>query len=121
MVLVLMVGWIGMINDVKGAFLKGSLAGEKEQMYMKVPKGFEMFYPNDVVLMLLRAIYGTKQAAMEFLKELLEYMKDMEYQRNGADLCLYFNWTAAGLIIWMSWIDDCVVWGPMQEVPKESE
>ena len=34
----LMTGWGGIINDVKGAFLKGNLDKEKEQMYIKVPK-----------------------------------------------------------------------------------
>eukprot|EP00957_Ditylum_brightwellii_P087263 6642112-Ditylum_brightwellii.AAC.1 len=90
-------------------------------MQMKVSKGIENFYPNDVVLMLLRAICGTKQVAMAFWKELLEWMKGMTYQRNGADPCLYFNWTAAGLIIWLLWINDCMVWGPKEEVPKASE
>eukprot|EP00957_Ditylum_brightwellii_P139618 10641172-Ditylum_brightwellii.AAC.1 len=36
MVLALMAGWVGHINDVKGAFLKGSLDQEAETMYMKV-------------------------------------------------------------------------------------
>eukprot|EP00957_Ditylum_brightwellii_P091762 6987487-Ditylum_brightwellii.AAC.1 len=96
-----MAGWSGRLNDIKEAFLKGSLDKVKEQRYMQVPKDFEKFYPNDVVIMLLRAIYGTKQTVMAFWKELLECMKDMNYQRNGADPCLCFKWTAAGLIIWL--------------------
>eukprot|EP00957_Ditylum_brightwellii_P031667 2401616-Ditylum_brightwellii.AAC.1 len=45
MTLALMAGWVGRINDVKGAFLKGNLDKDKERMYMKVPQGFEKFYP----------------------------------------------------------------------------
>ena len=43
MVLVIMSGWIFRINDVKGEFLKGNLYQEKEQMYMKLPQGFENY------------------------------------------------------------------------------
>jgi hypothetical protein len=28
-----------------------------------------------------------------------------------ADPCLYFCWIMRGLIIWLSWIDDCLVAG----------
>eukprot|EP00957_Ditylum_brightwellii_P115363 8797840-Ditylum_brightwellii.AAC.1 len=55
---------------------------------------------------------------MAFWKELLEGMKDMNYQRYGADPCLYFKWIAAGLIIWLSWTNNCMVLGPKEEVPK---
>eukprot|EP00957_Ditylum_brightwellii_P130290 9938581-Ditylum_brightwellii.AAC.1 len=41
MVLALMAGWTGLINDVQGAFLKGKLDPENEKMAMKVPQGFE--------------------------------------------------------------------------------
>eukprot|EP00957_Ditylum_brightwellii_P115950 8844114-Ditylum_brightwellii.AAC.1 len=81
MVLALVAGWRGLINDVQGAFLKGELDQEKEQMMMKVPQGFEKHYPDNVVLRLLMAIYGTKQAAMAFWQELLKCMRHMGYKR----------------------------------------
>ena len=49
-VLELMAGWKGHICDVRGAFLKGDLDDDKEEMYMHVPQGFEKHYLNDVVL-----------------------------------------------------------------------
>eukprot|EP00957_Ditylum_brightwellii_P181532 13827882-Ditylum_brightwellii.AAC.1 len=58
---------------------------------------------------------------MAFWKELLKCMTDMDYKRNCADHCLYFKWTLAGLIIWLSWTDDCMVWGPDKIVQKESD
>eukprot|EP00957_Ditylum_brightwellii_P192940 14691054-Ditylum_brightwellii.AAC.1 len=72
---------------------QGSMAEgvSKWMMYIKVPKCFEKFYPDNVVLMLLRTIYGIKQAAMVFWKELLECMMKMKYHRNGVDPCLYFK------------------------------
>eukprot|EP00957_Ditylum_brightwellii_P120469 9191558-Ditylum_brightwellii.AAC.1 len=90
MVLTLMADWIGRVNDVKGAFLKGE-SEEGKKVYIWVPQGFEKYYAKDVVLLLLKAIYGTKQAAMAFWRELLKCMKDMQYMRNGADLCMYYK------------------------------
>ena len=84
---------------MKGAFLKGDLDIDKEQMYMHVPEGFEEYYEKDELLQLVKAIYGTKQAAMAFWKELLKCMSDMANKRSGADPCLYFKWTAMGLVI----------------------
>ena len=121
MILALMAGWIGWISDVKGAFLKGDLDLDKEVMFLKVPKGFEKFYPSNVLLQLLKALYGTKQAAAAFWKELLKCMRDMMYKRNGADPCMYFKWTMVGLVIWLSWVDDCMIWGHKDIVPKENE
>ena len=89
--LALMASWIGKISDVKGAFLKGDLDTSKEQMYMHVPNEFEKCYPAEFILILLKAIYGTKQAAVAFRKELLKCMKSMKYEQNGADPCLYFR------------------------------
>jgi hypothetical protein len=31
---------------------------------------------------------------------------------------LYYKWTVVGLILWVSWIDDCLVLGPAPEVAK---
>ena len=88
MVLALMAGWKGKKSDVKGAFLKGSLDPGQERMFMYVLKGFEEFYDEDEVLELLKAIHGTKKAAMAFWKELLlACMKDMKNKRNRADPC----------------------------------
>ena len=53
-----------------------------------ISEGFEKYYGKDVLLQLLKAIYGTKQAAMAFWIELLKCMKDMLYKRSGADSCL---------------------------------
>jgi hypothetical protein len=51
--------------DVKGAFLTASFE-DHHKMYVDVPSGFEKYYPQGVVLLLLRTLYGTKQAAIQF-------------------------------------------------------
>jgi hypothetical protein len=62
--------------DIKGAFLHEEIEDSKV-FYMKVPRGFERFYPDDVVLKLKKCIYGLKQAAMVFWRQLLLCMKSM--------------------------------------------
>jgi Reverse transcriptase (RNA-dependent DNA polymerase) len=65
------------LNDVKGEFLNGKCS-KGEQLYMEVPEAFEMFYPRNVVLLLLKSIYGLKQSAYEYWLELLKAVKAMK-------------------------------------------
>jgi hypothetical protein len=50
-----------------------------------------------------------KQAAMAFWRELVKALNDMNFKRSAADPCLYYCWTMYGLVVWISWIDDCLV------------
>ena len=119
MVLALMAGWASKIVDVKGAFLRGEFEDGAEPVYLKVPEGFEQFYPKNVVLMLLKTIYGLCEAAMAFWKEMLKAFKAMQFERSTADPCMYYKWTTAGfLIVWLSWIDDCACFGMNDDVEE---
>jgi hypothetical protein len=116
-ILLVMSRWYAELIDVKGAFLKGEFA-DGEEIYMEIPQGFERFYGNNCVLLLKRTIYGLVQAAYAFWRELLKALQDMKYTRSKADPCLYFSWTVDGLIIWLSWVDDCLVVGKKEGVLK---
>ena len=75
---------------------------------------------DKVVLLLLKTIYGTVQAAMAFFKELLKAFKNLKYNRSTTDLCLQFKWTESRkLIIWLTWVDDCVAGGCGQDPIEE--
>jgi hypothetical protein len=115
--LLLMAGWYGELLDVKGAFLHGEFE-EGEVLYMDVPEGFKQYYPVGMVLLLLKTLYGLKQAAVAFWKQLILAFSSMNYARSKADPCLYFAWTLHGLIIWISWVDDCLVCGKEPGVMK---
>jgi hypothetical protein len=78
-------------------------------IYMKVPHGFEKFYPDDVVLKLKKCIYGLKQAAMAFWCQLLLCMNSMEMMWSTTDLCLYGKWGEEGLVLIMLWIDNNLI------------
>jgi hypothetical protein len=65
LIMIAMTGWWAELLDVKGAFLCGVFE-KGRQMFMATPPGFEKFYPMNVVLLLLKTVHGTKQAARAF-------------------------------------------------------
>jgi hypothetical protein len=99
-----------------------SLNGELDEhveCYLEVPEGFEKYYLPNVVLMLLRTLYGMIQAAYAFWTTFLNAMWHMKYNRSKADPCLYYRWTKTGLVLWLSWVDDdCLVCGHRKNVEE---
>ena len=88
---------------------------------MEIPQGFKKFYPSNCVLLLKKTLYGTKQAAKAFWLKLLEALKGMQYERSKADPCLYFRNAEHGLVIWLSWVDDCLICGKPEGVKQAKE
>ena len=115
LILMAMTGWYAHVLDVQGAFLNGRFE-EGETLYLNVPEGFEDHYDSSMVLKLKRTIYGLKQAAFAFWKELLQAFGSMNFQRSEADPCLYFKWEKPGIVIWLSWVDDCLIVGHKEQV-----
>jgi hypothetical protein len=72
-------------------------------------------------MLLLQTIYGLKQAAMAFWRELVKALTDMNFKRSAAYPCLYYCWTMYGLVVWLSWIDDCLVAGDKRAVEAAKE
>ena len=48
-------------------------------------------------------------------------LKDMRYDQSPADPCLMFSWNMTGLIIWLNWIDDCLIAGDERGVKAAQE
>ena len=115
LILIVMANMYAELNDVKGAFLNGHFSQGKK-LYTEVPKGFEKFYPLNVVLLLLKAIYGLKQAAFEYCKTLLNALKTVSLRQSKADPCVYFKWSKSGLMIWSSWVDDLMSYVKKEDV-----
>lgn len=121
LVLAIMAGWYAHLMDVKGAFLHGKFE-KGRRVFMKIPEGFEKWFPVGWVLELLATLYGTKQAAKQFWLELIKALKKMNFKLNRADPCVYHQWTEDGLTIWVSWVDDILSVGPKGVVlRKKSE
>jgi hypothetical protein len=84
---------------------------------MKIPQGFEKFYPSDILLKLKKTIYGLKQSAYTFWVKLVRVLRQMGLKRSKADPCLYFRWGGGGTLnIWISWVDDLLSVGTKNDV-----
>jgi hypothetical protein len=92
--------WEVSVIDVEGAFLQGKFQND-EEMYMEVPDRMEKYYGSrkDVVLRMKVPIYGTKQAAECFYKELVKKSKEKGYERSNADFTLFKVWDEAGRLL----------------------
>jgi hypothetical protein len=119
MVLAIMAGWSMKLLDIKGAFLIGKPEAKAEPVYTKVPKGFEGFYPKNVLLMMIKLLYGRHEAAVAFWKELVKALSNIGYKKSKADPCTYFKWGPKGLNLMLSWIDDCSSFGFEDEIEKD--
>jgi hypothetical protein len=110
LVLMVMADMIAHVVDVKGAFLQGEFKDSKK-IHMKIPKGFEKHFLAESVLLLLKCLYGLKQAAKAFWIQLLRTAKTMGLTQSNADPCLYFKWVEGKIVMMMSWIDDNAIIG----------
>ena len=108
------------LNDVNGAFLTGTFS-QGEKLYMKVPKGFEKYYGGEVVLLLLKTIYGLIQSAYEYWRKLLSVFIKIGFARSNADPCAYYKWKDGKLQIWTSWVDDLMAAGDKKQVIESRE
>ena len=63
--------WWEEFLDVKREFLTG-IFDKVEELYTEVPQVIKKYYPVNVLLLLLRKLYGLRQAAAHFWKELLK-------------------------------------------------
>ncbi len=70
LLLMVMADMIAHVVDVKGAFVHSAFE-DGEKIHMKIPKGFEKYYPAESVLLLLKCLYGLKQAVKAFWRQLL--------------------------------------------------
>jgi len=117
LVIILVLRLLAGVLDVKGAFLQGEFDKDEADIYMHVPDGLEDHYGDNVLLKLLAPIYGLKNASMAFYKKLKRCMNKIGCTRSLADPCLYFTW-ATNLVIWLSWIDDCMYCGKPEDVKQ---
>ena len=118
MVIILVLQLYSGLIDVKGAFLQGEFGKGEKELYIEAPQGLEKHYPKNVYLKLLAPICGLRNAAMAFWRKLVTVMKKLNCDRSRADPCLHYKWTTDIIILWLSWIDDCIYAGKEDQVNK---
>lgn len=89
--------------DAVTAFLNASL---DEQIYMRVPQGYDA--PAGSVLRLVKSIYGLRQAPLCWNQMLGKWLLSQGLQQSKADSCLYFQ---PGKLWVVVWVDDFLVMG----------
>ena len=111
LVLLLMSNGYAHVVDVQSAFLLGEFANG-EALYCPVPPGWTHLFPQDVVLLLMKTVYGLKQAANCFYRLLCRVMALLFLTKSRADPCLFYRWDAVhGLCAIISWCDDLCCFG----------
>ena len=88
LVLMLMSGMYAHLVDVQGAFLLGTFENA-EKIYCHVPEGWEDYFESRVVLLLLKTVYGLKQAANCFYNLLVRTMRALQFERSVAESAMY--------------------------------
>jgi hypothetical protein len=104
LILAIIANWLAWIVNVEGVFLQGRFQNG-EQIFMKIPDGFQMFYPSYGMLKLLQTLYGLAQSAIQFWRECRMAMDAMNMAKNVVDPCLVL------------WVNDFLILGPDELVP----
>jgi len=97
--------------DIKTAFLYGNL---EEEIYMEQPEGFRAKGHKAKVYRLKKAIYGLKQAALAWWRQLDESLKTMGFKRCQTDTGIFVYRSSKGLCILIAYVDDIIFVGTRQ-------
>src|SRR5271170_3302080 len=101
--------------DVVSAFLYGKL---DEEIYMEIPEGIQA--QGDKVIRLNRAIYGLKQAARAWWKQLATSMKNLGFQRCYSDSGVFVHRAKNNdIVIAVIYIDDSMMTGNNTSLTRE--
>jgi len=94
--------------DVKTAFFFGEL---DEEIYLEQPEGFVVKGQENKVCRLRKAIYGLKQAALQWNKQLHKSLLEMGFLRCKSDPGTYFKIIGDELIVLLIYVDDALFMG----------
>ena len=89
-------GWLIQQVDVRNAYLNGDLDCT---LYMEQPKGFVSKQASQHVCLLLKGIYGLKQAGKIWNEKLNHRLLELGFSRLQSDLGIYIYRTAEGNIV----------------------
>ena len=94
--------------DVKTAFLFREL---EEEIYMDQPEGFMIKGKEFKIYCLWKAIYGLKQAALQWNKQLHKNLLEMDFTHSLSDPGTYFKIIGQDIIILLVYVDDALFMG----------
>ena len=96
--------------DIKGAYLNGELTDD-ERIYMKQPPRYPVSPNSSDVLLLLKTLYGLKQAGRCWYQKLVEIMEALGFKRCDVNQAVFYCKNGSTLIIVLVHVDDCMIAG----------
>ena len=100
--------WEIKVLDVKTAFLFGEL---DEEIYMVQPEGFIVKGQESKVCHLQKAIYGFKQAALQWNKLLHKSLVDFSFKRCTSNSGVYVKFIGKDIILIVIYVDNALFLG----------
>ena len=88
---------------------------------MHQPEGFKLKGQENKVLRLHHAIYGLKQAALAWWKELESSMKRLGFRRTASDAGVFFAHVGKDLVIIIVYVDDAIFFGKNLKAVKQAK
>lgn len=105
--------WIMKQFDVETAFITCPLEKEDGEIYMELPKGFEI---HGKVALLLKALYGLKQAPRLFHMNIRNNLKKIGFKQLESDPCVFIYDSNTGTVIIGIHVDDGSLFASNQHV-----
>ena len=90
------------------AYLNGKLDEDKE-IYIQEPPGYESL--GEFVKLLLKAIYGLKQAVVKWYHILCRTLTDLGFCISAADPGVFYTWIGKNILVLAVHVDDCRMTG----------
>ena len=114
LILSLLLGWRSRQLDFVMAYPQ---APAEMPLYLRLPQGYKQkgMTRKPHVLKLKRNMYGQKQAGIEWNQYMDQGMKSIGFTPGKFDPCLYY----CKSIIFLVYIDDCIVFGPNDKAIDE--
>lgn len=100
-------GWICRQSDFKTAFLNPNL---DEEIYMKEPEGYAK-HPGKV-LRVLKGLYGLKQSARLWYRDLRKFFVDLGFSVSSYDESVFFRKEGDSTTILATYVDDILMMSP---------
>lgn len=92
--------------DIKNAFLNADLT---ETIYMRQPKKYEVKGKEHYVLKLNKSIYGLKQSANLWNKNISDKLEELGYTQEKTDSCLYIKHNTGITCYVTIYVDDIIM------------
>ena len=107
------------VFNFQSTFLNRKLDAD-EVIYMQLPQGFKHNTKfKRAVALLCVALYGSKQGALKWYKELCQLLESLGFRRAESDWGVFYRHIGIEILILASHVDDCTVTGSNKKLVKD--